>query len=197
MTIVPKRLAVKFNLKREPRIQPDDLAPIFQRWIQEHTVDGMLIDVIDYKHVPEGPGVILIADEGDYGYDLSDGQIGLQYIRKRDLPDNLPDALRLTFRQALSAARQLESEAPGDLAFDYLSAKITFLDRMRYRNTSERFDELHDEISSALSGIYGASVRLERCYDDPRFNFALRSTVNGDLPADDVVEGLTKNLTPV
>lgn len=197
MTIVPKRLALKFNLKREPRIQPGDVAPIFQRWIQEHTVDGMLIDVIDYKHVPEGPGIILIADEGDYGYDLSDGQAGLQYVRKRALPDNLPDALRLTFRHALNAARQLETEAPGDLEFDYLSAKITFLDRMRYRNTPERFDELHDEISFVLSGVYGASVQLERYYDDPRFNFALRSTASGDIHADDVVERLAKNLTPV
>ena len=112
MTIVPKRLGVKFSLKREPRIQPDALVPIFQRWIQEHTVDGMLIDVIDYKHVPEGPGIMLIADEGDYAYDLGDGQIGLHYIRKRAIPDNLPDALRLTFRQALLAAQKLEDEAP-------------------------------------------------------------------------------------
>ena len=49
MTIVPKRLGVKFSLKQEPRIQPKNIVPIFQRWIQDHTVDGMLIDVIDYK----------------------------------------------------------------------------------------------------------------------------------------------------
>ena len=197
MSLVPKRLSVKLSLKREPRLQPDDLLPIFQRWIQEHTVDGMLIDVIDYKHVPEGPGIILIADEGDYGYDLSDGQVGLQYIRKRALPDNLPDALRLTFRHALNAARQLESDAPADFVFDYRSAKITFLDRMRYRNTPERFDELRDEIASALAQIYGAAVQLERQYNDPRLNFALRCTVDGDIDADDVAERLTKNLAPI
>ena len=197
MSLVPKRLSVKLSLKREPRLQPDDLLPIFQRWIQEHTVDGMLIDVIDYKHVPEGPGIILIADEGDYGYDLSDGQVGLQYIRKRALPDNLPDALRLTFRHALNAARQLEADTRGDLEFDYHSAKITFLDRMRFRNSPERFDELRDEIASALAQIYGAAVQLERQYNDPRLNFALRCTVDGDSDANDVAERLTKNLAPI
>ena len=52
MTIVPRRIGIKFNLKQPPKLQPDDILPIFQRWIQDHTVEGMLIDVIDYKHVP-------------------------------------------------------------------------------------------------------------------------------------------------
>ena len=197
MTIVPKRLGVKFSLKREPRIQPDALVPIFQRWIQEHTVDGMLIDVIDYKHVPEGPGIMLIADEGDYAYDLGDGQIGLHYIRKRAIPDNLPDALRLTFRQALLAAQKLEDEAPGDLVFDYRSAKISLLDRMRYRNSPERFDELHDELAAIVSQIYGAEVHLERFYDDPRLNFALRCTVDDAIEVEDLVKRLLANLAAV
>ena len=34
---------------------------------------------------PEGPGIVLIADEADFAYDLADGQIGLHYVRKRDL----------------------------------------------------------------------------------------------------------------
>ena len=109
MTTVPKRLGVKFSLTHEPKAKPDDILPIFQRWIQEHSVDGMLIDVIDYKHVPDGPGILLIADEADFAYDLGDGQIGLHYIRKRALPDDLSSALRLTFYRALQAARALGS----------------------------------------------------------------------------------------
>ena len=92
MTTVPKRLGVKFSLKQEPKLQPDDILPIFQRWIQEHTVEGMLIDVIDYKHVLDGPGIVLISDEADYAYDLGAGQVGLHYVRKRDLPDDFAAA---------------------------------------------------------------------------------------------------------
>ena len=114
--------------------------PIFQRWIQEHTVPGMLIDVIDYKHVLEGPGVVLVADEADYAYDLGEGQPGLHYVRKRDLPDSLPAALRLSFHHAFASRPALEAEAPGDLVFDYRTAKISFLDRMHYRNQPEVFD---------------------------------------------------------
>jgi len=179
MTIVPKRLGVKFNLKRQPALQPDDILPIFQRWIQDHSVGGMLIDVIDYKHVPEGPGIVLIADEADFAYDLADGQIGLHYVRKRDLPDDLESALRLCFSRALEAARALEAEAPDDLLFDYGGAKISFLDRMRYRNTPETFENVRAEMTEILSRIFSASVTLARVYDDPRSLFALHCRVDG------------------
>lgn len=180
MAIVPNRLGVKFNLKREPALAAADIVPIFQRWIQEHTVDGMLIDVIDYKHVPEGPGVILIADEGDYAYDLSDGQIGLHYIRKRNLPGDLLGALLLAFRLALAAALCLEKEAPGDIEFDFSSARISFLDRQNYRNEPARFAEVQGELSAILVEIFGGDVVLERAYDDPRLSFALRVSAGTD-----------------
>ena len=180
MIIVPNRLGVKFNLKRKPALKAGDIVPIFQRWIQEHRVDGMLIDVIDYKHVPDGPGVILIADEGDYAYDFGDGQIGLHYIRKRSLPQAMPAALRLAFRLALQAALCLEEEAPDDIEFDFSRAKVSFLDRQRYRNEQRQFDEARDEFSAMLADLYGCDIALERAYADARLPFALRLCAQTD-----------------
>ena len=186
MTIVPRRLGVKFSLKQQPTLKPEDILPIFQRWIQEHSIEGMLIDVIDYKHVPEGPGIVLIADEFDLAYDLSDGVIGLYYVRKRELPDTLGDTLRLVISRALAAARALEAEAPGDIVFDYRSAKISFLDRIHYRNEPESFEAIRSIMTETLSGIFGANVEVTRQYDDPRAVFALRCAVesaNFDIEA--------------
>lgn len=186
MTIVPKRLGVKFSLKQQPTLQPEDILPIFQRWIQEHSIDGMLIDVIDYKHVPDGPGIVLIADEFDLAYDLSDGEIGLYYVRKRELPETLKEALRLVISRALAAARALEAEAPGDIEFDYRSAKISFLDRIHYRNEPEIFEAIRSIMTETLGGIFGANVEVTRQYHDPRSVFALRCTAesaNFDIEA--------------
>lgn len=179
MKIVPKRLGLKFNLKQQPTLAPQDILPIFQRWIQEHRLEGMLIDVIDYKHVPDGPGVVLIADEADLAYDLTDGLTGLYYIRKRDLPGELDEALRLVFRAALAAALALEAEAPGDIVFDFGSAKISFLDRMHYRNTAEVFADASPILTELLGGIYDQDVTISRFYDDSRAVFALRCAVVG------------------
>jgi hypothetical protein len=179
MATVPKRLGVKFSLKQQPTLDPEDILPIFQRWIQERRLEGMLIDVIDYKHVPDGPGVVLIADEADFAYDLMDGQIGLHYIRKRGLPDNLEAALRIACRGALRAARALEAEAPGDIVFDFSAAKISFLDRMHYRNKAKVFEDAREVLTDLLSDIYGSPVTITRQYEDPRAVFAIRCAVDG------------------
>ena len=185
MTTVPRRLGVKFSLKRQPTLEPDDILPIFQRWIQEHRLEGMLIDVIDYKHVPEGPGIVLIADEADIAYDLTDGEIGLHVIRKRDLPAALSEALRLVFSSALEAAVALEAEAPGDIVFDFRSAKISFLDRMNYRNEPAVFERTREALTAVLSDIFGAPVTVSRVYDDPRAVFAIHCSLDGgDFSAD-------------
>ena len=191
MAAAPKRLGVKFSLKQRPSLQPKDIMPIFQRWIQEHAVEGMLIDVIDYKHVHQGPSLILIADEGDYAYDLGDRQAGLQYIRKRAMPACLPDALRLVFRLAFIAARRLEADTKRQLQFDYAAAKISFLDRQRYRNQPGGFDGVQAELTACLAQLYDDEIELTRVYDDPRQIFALCcSTQNPDVAMAGIISRL-------
>lgn len=197
MTTVPKRLVVKFSLKDTPTVQPKDIVPIFQRWIQEHTVEGMLIDVIDYKHVTDGPGVLLIADEGDYGYDLADGEVGLQYVRKRFLQDTLADALRQVFRLAFVATQRLEDENLAGVTFDYSSAKISFLDRKNYRNGTLAFDAVQDELVAFLTDLYGDEVSLTRAYDDPREVFAVRYSVASGVDVETLEKNLRLNEVPV
>ena len=174
MTTVPKRLAVKFNLARAPQLQPADIVPIFQRWIQQRTVPGMLIDVIDYKHVPEGPGIVLVADEADYAWDLGAGQAGLRYIRKRALPQDLPAALRLCFARARAAAQALEAAAPGDIVFDYQAAEVSYLDRLQYPNEAGLAAAAQATLATSLQEIFGAMTQLERLHDDARYPLAFR-----------------------
>ena len=40
----------------------DDAIPVFHRWIQERVHPEMLIDVADYRHVPDGPGVMAMRE---------------------------------------------------------------------------------------------------------------------------------------
>ena len=158
-------------------MQPEDILPIFQRWIQEHTIEGMLIDVIDYKHVPDGPGIVLIADEFDLAYDLADGEIGLYYMcASASCP------IRWSGLCASSSATRWRPRAPwkrkrqGTSVIDFNSAKISFLDRIHYRNEPEIFETVRGSLTETLSEIMGANVLISRMYDDPRAIFALRCT---------------------
>jgi hypothetical protein len=64
----------------------------------------LLIDVHDYSHVHHGPGILLVAHEGNFSMDETDGRLGLVYIRKQ------PGSLSETVQTAFAAAKILEAE---------------------------------------------------------------------------------------
>src|SRR5215469_16766980 len=95
---------------REPA--PIDLGaaiPIFHRWIQDRVCPEMLIDVADYRHVPNGPGVMLIGHEANYSLDTTKGRLGLLYSRKQAGGDAQAN-LRQAYDAARAACGRLEQE---------------------------------------------------------------------------------------
>src|SRR2546421_5263583 len=77
------RLGVKFFAADPAAIHLDTIIPIFHGWIQKQSLDGhLLIDVHDYSHMHQGPGILLVAHEGNFSIDMSDGRPGLLYYRK-------------------------------------------------------------------------------------------------------------------
>jgi hypothetical protein len=76
-----------------------DLVPIFHGLIQRRALAGhQLIDVHDYSHVANGPGILLVAHEANINFD---GR-SLTYIRKQ------PAALAETVAHARHVAQLLE-----------------------------------------------------------------------------------------
>ena len=58
-----QRIALKIFLDDASVLEPGDVIPVFHRWIQRQAVDGLLIDVADFPHMPTGPCVVLVAHE--------------------------------------------------------------------------------------------------------------------------------------
>src|SRR5512139_3069428 len=108
--MIPKRLSVKLFAANPEVVTAEAFMPVFQRWIQRKSVEGLLIDVADYKHVPDGPGMVLIGHEGDYSYNYTDGRPGLLYVRKITSGDSFEANVATAFRLAIQAAQALEAE---------------------------------------------------------------------------------------
>src|SRR5262245_66172288 len=76
------KLGVKFFAADPTSVRLDAFIPIFHGWIQRQNLAGhLLIDVHDYSHIHDGPGILLVAHEGNVSIDMSDGRPGRMYYR--------------------------------------------------------------------------------------------------------------------
>lgn len=173
----PHRIAAKYFVTEPAAVALPAFVPVFHRWIQERRVDELLIDVVDYKHVHEGPGIVLVGHEADYALDLGRGRPGLRYSRKRQGYGDLREGLRLVVRQALLGCHLLENESSfeGRITFGTDELEIAFLDRLHTPNQPESLERVRADLEAALAEIYGdADVSLEEIDPDPRQPFAVR-----------------------
>jgi len=142
---------------------PERFIPVFHRFIRDKVFDELMIDVADYGHVKDGPGVAFIGHASDYFADQSEGRFGLLYTRKREAPppgERLADAVR----RALNGARLLEKEpALEGLRFATNEILFRFTDRLRAPNDAATFAKLEAELRPLVEKLYGSSgVTIEK-----------------------------------
>lgn len=126
--------------------------PVFHRWIQDGALPELLIDVADYQHVPNGPGVILVAHEGIYSLDRFHGKLGLTYTRRTVLGGDDEARLRQAVEAAGRAAALLEAapEFEGKLKFDRGRWEVSVNDRAEAPNTQETYLALKPVIEAVF-----------------------------------------------
>jgi hypothetical protein len=148
--------------------------PVFQRWIRDRVCPEMLIDVADYRHVPNGPGVLLMGHEASYTLDSAKGRLGLLYTR-RQAGGDAEENLRQAYDAATAACRRLETEPEfaGKLKFDFSGCEISINDRLLAPNVDGTFDAVKPELERFAKAVAGAgSYSIER-RGEPRDLFSI------------------------
>jgi hypothetical protein len=160
-----KRFDVKVFVADGARVHAKELIPVFHGWIQRGAVaDELLIDVASYEHVVDGPGVMLIGHEGQYGYDQGKGQDGLLYSQRRArIEGGAREALAYSLRHALSACALLERDEAlaGRLKFDGSRLMIRINDRLRAPNTPETWKAVEADVRAVLDRAFGGEYGVE------------------------------------
>lgn len=171
-----QHLNVKIFVDGELKVDLQRFIETFHRWVSAQVLDEMLIDVADYRHVPHGPGVVLIGLDADYGMNQTGGRFGLLHNRKAPVEGTNADRLRQALTAAASVCLRLESEMEG-LRFSRTEFDLFINDRALAPNTAETFAACGDELTSALQGLLGHDD-FELSYEvgDPRrlFTVAVR-----------------------
>jgi hypothetical protein len=168
------RLGIKF-FADGGRIELTEFIPIFHEWIQKQLIDGhLLIDVHDYSHMKEGPGILLVAHQGNFSVDSNNDGIGLLYYRKQPAK-SLADIVK----PAVQGCHLLEDDPRlrGRVRFALEEAIIVANDRLLAPNTDESFSQLQPPLSATLQEILGKPFKLARISEDPKERLAIRAVM--------------------
>src|SRR5262245_56249034 len=180
---------IKFYLENAETVNLADYAAVFNTWIQKQRLEELLIDVADYLHVHNGPGIMLIGHEADYSLDNRAGRLGLLYNRKEQIEGTSQEKLSQAVRAALIVAQILEKE--NGLKFNGSEVQVVINDRLLVPNTAETYSALEPELKSFFERLYnGADFSLAQ-NTNPRERF----TVDVKTESAFDVETLLKNLS--
>lgn len=185
-----QRFCVKFFAQPSAQIDDTRLIDIFHDWIRAQLPLGTLIDVADYRHVPNGPSVMLIAHEANFAVDRGHDGLGLMYQTKREQTGDVSRRLLQAIRHALDAAQRLaqDSRLAGDLEFN--GGEFLFLanDRLLAPNSEETMQQLEPSLRQVGTTLYGdEGFELQRVDGDPRERFAVRCVARDKVDAGSVL----------
>jgi hypothetical protein len=162
------RIGVKFFAADLASVPLQNFIPVFHGWIQRQSLAAhLLIDIHDYSHLPNGPGILLVAHEGNFSIDMSDGRPGLLYYRKTPTAFAATEHVAAILKSALQACRLLEKDAR--LHFNLNDFVFIANDRLNAPNAEQTFQELQPALSTALDRVFeGAKFHLARTSLDPK-----------------------------
>jgi hypothetical protein len=168
------------------------LVPVFHSWIQEQVMGDLLLDVADYRHVPAGPGVVLIGHQGDYSVDNTDNRLGVRYNRKAPLAGTNEDRLRQAAQAALSACQRLENEPrlEGKLRFDGREIELFINDRLLAPNREETRRAIQPELDAFFQKLLPGDAYSSFYENEPRRLFAMSVTASRSFSAADLLANL-------
>ena len=172
-----KRIQLKlYAADHAERLDLRGLVPVFHDWVKHHRIeDEVLVNVTDYTHVPDGPGVALIGHGAHYFLDLGEARPGLLFSRKRAIEGDLAHRLEDTFRRTLAACDLLEKDERADVSFETKELLLRIQDRLLAPNDDATLEAIEPALRALLERLYpGETPASERVSAEAREPFALR-----------------------
>ena len=186
------KFGIKFFAAGADGIDILKLIPVYHRWIQQDALEGLLIDVADYSHVPAGPGVMLIAHEGNYALDETSHDRGVLYYSKRELTGELQQRLAEVARKALTAAELMRSDSELEGALKIPGNRLQFFanDRLAAPNTDAAYEQIEPSLRVFLDRLYAGAPYTLRREADPKERLSVWAQTEREVPLNTLLERL-------
>ena len=154
---------MKLFLDDDASVDHEALIRTFHGWIRDKVIDDELaIDVADYGHVPDGPGIVLIGHHSDYYVDEAAPKGGLIFSRKRGGPEGTEASIADAFTRALKAAKTLEADDTLKLGFGAATIQVKAMDRLNAPNDDAGWAAIEPALASAAKAVFGDGATVAR-----------------------------------
>jgi hypothetical protein len=166
-----ERFCLKFFARPGAVVDDAIFIDIFHEWIRLKKLDGILLDVADYRHVPDGPGVMLITHDINFGMDYSEGSFGLLAQRKQGQGRTHQERLLALARATVVFGALLEADPrlAGRLRLEEGWFHYIANDRLLAPNNETGFAALQPDLAAVAALLYpGQSVKITHLPNDPR-----------------------------
>jgi len=145
------KFGIKLFIENSKDYSSKKFIPTFHNWIQNKSIPNhLLIDVIDYSHIADGPGVMLIAHEGQFSLDQEYKKPGMMYMRKTSIDSEFADCFHLVFATVQHAASLLASSTDNTLKFSNKSFRFIANDRRVAENTNKNRQLFQNKIDNII-----------------------------------------------
>ena len=166
-----ERFCVKFFARPGYNIDDAIFIDIFHEWIRLKKLPGILLDVADYRHVPEGPGIMLLTHDINFAMDYSEGRFGLFAQRKSGPAGNHRDRILELVRATVTFGALLEQDprVKGKVSLEGGTFHYLSNDRLLAPNANEAAAAIAPDLAAAAELIYpGQAVSITPLANDPR-----------------------------
>jgi hypothetical protein len=183
---------VKLLVNEPKETNLEALIPVFHSWIEGQVLEELLLDVADYRHVPAGPGVVLIGHQANYSVDDTDERWGVRYNRKGVVEGSNQDRLRQAVRAAATACHWLQEDPRLEGAFEFKGDEMEFLvnDRLLAPHTDTTRDALRPEFEEFCESLLGSREYWLSFPSDRRQRFGITVKTSGKLTIEELLANL-------
>ena len=151
-----QKIGIKLFFDVNEDYSSKEFIPEFHKWIQNESIkDHLLIDVADYSHIIDGPGVMLIAHEANISLDQEHRKPGLLYMRKTKVNGEFKERFIKVLSMTIYNAKRLKNNNINQ-QINYISNTFRFIanDRLYAENTDIMQNLYKQEIKKALIEEY-------------------------------------------
>lgn len=181
----------KIFLENPADVETEEWFKVLNDWIPDSP--EVFLDVADYKHVSDGPVLVLVGHFLNLSLDAAGNRTGLLSDYKQPMDGSNVDKLKATLLGLLKAAKRLEGEEGLFHKPRFKAGELQLIVNSRAvaPNTPATLEAVKPDLVKVLTAVYGEGGFSLEHPSDPRLRFSVTATSKTPFTLDELLKRLS------